>query len=85
VSGRLSANNGDALRSAALEAHGMLLQPLFIVEDDLRSGALVEVLLDRFSPGELTVFAVYARSRQRSAKVGAFVELVTSSLSTPES
>ena len=40
------ANNGDALRAAALRGLGVLLAPRFIVGEDLRSGTLEAVLGD---------------------------------------
>ena len=46
VNGRFCANNGDALRIAALAGHGLVLQPTLIVGDDLRSGRLVRVMPD---------------------------------------
>jgi DNA-binding transcriptional LysR family regulator len=76
VSGNLRANNGDALRAAALAGQGMIYQPTFIVADDLIAGRLVEIGLDR-PPIELAgVYAVFASGRQPPAKVRAFVEFL---------
>ena len=36
----LRANNGDVLRSAALDGVGVALQPTFLVEEDLSTGAV---------------------------------------------
>ena len=41
VSGNLRANNGDALRAAAIAGQGIIHQPTFIVADDIRAGRLV--------------------------------------------
>lgn len=73
VSGNISANNGDALRGAALNGAGVFLSPTFIVGDDLRSGALQPVL-DQFMTTDLAIYAVYPHNRYLSAKVRAFVD-----------
>ena len=46
VTGRLSANNGDALRAAALGGLGVIMIPTFIICDDLAAGRLETVLDD---------------------------------------
>ena len=43
---RIHANNGDTCRAAALDHQGIILQPDFLVGDDLRAGRLVELLPD---------------------------------------
>jgi DNA-binding transcriptional LysR family regulator len=77
VSGRLSANNGDALRIVALAGFGVASLPTFIVGADLRAGALVSAL-DRFVPQDLAMTAVYPHSRHLSPKVRAFVDFLFS-------
>ena len=44
VEPRMHSNSGDTCRVAALGHQGMILQPTFLIADDLRSGQLVEVL-----------------------------------------
>lgn len=75
VKGRLRANNGDALRAAALKGLGVINQPSFIVGGDLQSGTLVSVLTE-FTPQESAVHAVYPHSRHLSPKVRAFVDFL---------
>ena len=77
VSGRFCANNGDALRTAAIAGHGLVLQPTFIVGDDLRAGRLVRVMTD-YTVTPLGVYAVYAHRQFLSNKVRAFVEFLGS-------
>lgn len=72
ISGNLRANNGDALRVAALHGQGIVLQPTFLVGDDLVSGRLVP-LLRQFQLPELGIFAVYPPGRHLAAKVRSFV------------
>ena len=75
VRGRLSANNGDVLRAAALKGLGLAILPTFIVGNDLKTGTLVSVL-DRFVAQYATVNAVYPHSRHLSPKVRAFVDFL---------
>ncbi len=46
VSGTMQANNGDALRAAALAGLGVIYQPTFLVGGDVRDGTLVALALD---------------------------------------
>jgi DNA-binding transcriptional LysR family regulator len=75
VKGPLTANNGDALKVAALKGLGFAHLPTFIVGSDLQAGALVTVL-DKFIPQDLTLNAVYPHSRHLSPKVRAFVDFL---------
>jgi DNA-binding transcriptional LysR family regulator len=75
VGGRLNANNGDILRLAALGGEGIILQPSFIVADDLTAGSLVPIL-PGYAPDELAIHAVYPHSRHLSVKVRSFVDFL---------
>ncbi len=75
MEGRVAANNGDALRAAALRGLGIANLPSFIVGGDLQAGTLVS-LLDGFLPGDLTLHAVYPAARHLSPKVRAFVDFL---------
>lgn len=75
IAGRLRANNGDALREAALHGQGLVLLPTFIVGDALASGRLVPVL-DAWLPPASAVHAVYPANRHLSPKVRAFVDFL---------
>jgi DNA-binding transcriptional LysR family regulator len=75
VSGSLEANNGDALRDAALAGLGVYLAPTFIIGEDLRAGRLEEVLAD-YQDSRLSVYAVYPHRQHLSAKVRAFVDFL---------
>ena len=75
VHGRLHANNGDALRAAALRGFGLAVLPSFFVGRDLQSGALVSVL-EEFMPQDSALYAVYPHARHLSPKVRAFVDFL---------
>ena len=70
---RLNADNGDALRRAALESLGVVYLPTFITGDDIRSGRLVP-LLTEFTGAAVDLYAVYPESRHLSPKVRALID-----------
>ena len=79
VSGSLTANNGDALREAAVAGLGVALIPVFMACDDFRAGRLEPVLRD-FAPDLAGIHAVYPHNRHLSAKVRAFVDFLVEAL-----
>lgn len=79
---RIHANNGDACRAAALEHQGIILQPDFLVYEDLRSGALVE-LMPEFRAVELGIFAIYPTRKQLPLKVRRLLDFLVNALLTP--
>lgn len=68
-------NNGDTCLAAALAGQGIILQPDFLVGEDIQSGKLVE-LMPEYSAGELGVYAVYPSRRLVALKVRALVEFL---------
>lgn len=75
VSGNLLANNGSALRAAAIAGQGIIYQPTFIVADDLRSGALIALELDHPTI-EVAIYAVFLPAQHPAAKVRAFIDFL---------
>ena len=80
VSGSLRANNGDALRAAAIAGQGLIYQPTFIVADDLRAGRLVALDLDQPTVELGGIYAVYLPDRHPPAKVRAFIDFIADRL-----
>lgn len=75
VSPRMRTNSGDTCRAAALQHAGVVLQPSFLVGEDLRSGALVEVL-PGYRSAELGVYAVYPSRKHVSPKVRLLIDFL---------
>ncbi|HYC05062.1 MAG TPA: LysR family transcriptional regulator [Azospirillaceae bacterium] len=75
VSTRLSANNGDVLRAAAVAGQGIVVLPTFIVGEDLAAGRLEPVLLD-WTVSDQGVHCVYPPGRNLSPKVRVFVDFL---------
>lgn len=72
-------NNGDTCRAAALQDQGIVLQPDFLIGEDIKAGRLVELMPD-WRAGELGIFAVYPSRRYLSAKVRLLVEYLAERL-----
>jgi DNA-binding transcriptional LysR family regulator len=76
VSGNLRANNGEALRAAAIAGQGLIQQPTFIVADDLRAGRLIALTLDHPTVELAGVYTVFPPDRRPAAKVRAFIDFI---------
>lgn len=70
---RIVANNGEAMRDAAIEGLGLALLPSFIAADALREGLLIDAM-PREQPLGYTIAAVYAPTRQVPLRVRALVD-----------
>ncbi|WP_437288935.1 LysR family transcriptional regulator [Sorangium sp. So ce406] len=75
VTGPLTANNGTALREAAVAGVGLAVLPRFMVDEDLRVGRLV-ALLERFAPRPMGVYAVHAAGRRPPARVRRLIDFL---------
>lgn len=77
----ISTNNGDTCRAAAIAGQGIVMQPDFVVGDDIEAGTLVE-LMPAYSAGELGVHAVYPSRRHVAPKVRALIGFLSERLAT---
>ena len=75
VKGLLESNDGQILRAAALDGLGILIQPTYIVYDDMVAGRLVPVL-DEWDLPRLTVNLAYPSRKHLSAKVRTFIDFM---------
>ncbi len=73
VQGPLTANNGDALRLAALAGSGIARLPSFVIGPDIAAGRLVP-LLEEFRLPDLGIYAVYPAQRHLTPKLRAFID-----------
>ena len=76
ISGTLRANNGDALRVAALAGLGVIYQPTFLVADDLRAGRLIALPLDHPTADVGHVHAVFRPDRRLPPKSRAMIDFL---------
>ncbi|QEI06582.1 LysR family transcriptional regulator [Pigmentiphaga aceris] len=79
---RLYANNGDTCLAAALSGQGIILQPSFLVAEDVRAGRLVE-LMPEYKSIELGIYAVYPTRKQLALKVRRLIDFLADALQRP--
>ena len=82
VNARIHTNNGDTCRLAALEHQGMILQPDFIVGEDLQRGTLVE-LMPRYRVMELDICAVFPTRKFLPLKVRRLIDFLVEAFRDP--
>jgi DNA-binding transcriptional LysR family regulator len=75
MKGLLESNDGQVLRAAALDGLGILIQPTYILYDDIVAGRLVPVL-DAWDLPRLTVNLAYPSRKHLSAKVRTFIDFI---------
>lgn len=73
VSGRITTNNGEVLRSAAVGGEGIISGPSFLTAEDIKAGRLVPILTSFAGPA-FGIYAVYPPNRHVSAKVRQLVD-----------
>lgn len=71
----MHSNSGDTCRAMALEHHGVILQPDFLIGRDLAEGTLIE-LMPEFHAQELGIYAIYPTRKHVSPKVRALIEFL---------
>lgn len=76
VDGIMSANSSPSLRMAMLSGGGIALLPTFVVGDDIRRGAAVQLLPQMTPIGSFgdRIFAVYLENRFLPPKVRVFID-----------
>lgn len=74
-----SANDGYALRAAALAGAGLILQPEVLLLDALRSGELVEVL-DQYAPPPLPAHLLYLQDPYPRRRLASLVDFLLAEL-----
>jgi DNA-binding transcriptional LysR family regulator len=75
VTSLLDSNDGQVLRAAALDGLGILIQPSYIIHEDIVAGRLVPVLEDWELP-RLNINLAYPSRKHLSAKVRAFIDFM---------
>jgi DNA-binding transcriptional LysR family regulator len=75
VKGRFSANQGSALRTAALLGAGIVLQPEMLLANDIAASRLIHVLPEwSFKPTPM--YLIYAQDARPSAKLRSLIDFL---------
>lgn len=82
VKPRMHSNNGDTCRAAALRHQGIILQPDFLVGEDLQRGDLVELLPEYKAP-TLGVHAVYPSRKHPPLKLRRLIDFLAAAFKHP--
>ena len=80
VKGSLVCNNDETLRIAARDGHGIIYIPSFIINEDLESGHLKQILKPYCEP-DYFLYALYPYSRSLSAKTRLFIDFLVDKFS----
>jgi len=75
ISGNLTTNSGETLRTVVLGGGAICLAPGFLVHEDLEAGRLVR-LLPEYRPVEFSMNVVYPHRHHLSAKVRTFIDML---------
>lgn len=75
VSGNLQTNNGRALRKAACEGMGIIMQPCILLKDDIQQGLLVPLLND-YVVSTRTIHLLYLKNRNLPPKTRSLIDFL---------
>jgi len=78
----LSSNSGETLKHLCMSGNGIACLSDYMINKELESGELVEVLADKRLPVEMPFSAVYYSDRAVSTRIRAFIDFVSEYLST---
>lgn len=71
----ISTNSGETCRAAALAHQGIVLQPSFLIGEDLAAGRLIE-LMPSYRSVELGIYAVYPTRKHVPPKIRALIDFL---------
>jgi len=75
IRGILEANDGQIIRAAALQGLGILVQPKYIIYNDIVAGRLIPIVDDWDLP-RLTINIAFQNRRYLSAKARLFIDFI---------
>lgn len=73
ITGRFTTDSGEALRAVAVAGHGILLQPLALVSDELEAGRLLRLLPD-YEALARPLHMLFAPDRRMTPKLRSFLD-----------
>lgn len=82
VDPRMRTNSGDTCRAVALRHEALVIQPSFLVGEDIRSGALLEILPE-FRSMEMGIYAMYPTRKHVLPKVRLLIDYLVEAFKVP--
>lgn len=82
IRSRVVANNGEAMRDAAIAGLGLAVLPVFIAAKAFADGELINALPDA-RPVNDTIYAIYPHTRHVAQKIRAIVDHLVQALADP--
>lgn len=76
----LTSNSGETLKQLCLSGNGIACLSDYMINKELKSGELIEVLADKRLPVEMPFSAVYYSDRAVSTRIRAFIDFVSEQL-----
>ncbi len=73
----ISSNSGETLKHLCLSGNGIASLSDYMIDKELASGELVEVLADKRLPVEMPFSAVYYSDRAVSTRIRAFIDFIS--------
>lgn len=75
VAGNFQVNSSQAIKRAALSGLGIARLPGYLIDDEIQSGKLVNLLAE-FCLRDIGIYAVYPHNRHLAAKVRVFIDFL---------
>ena len=76
---RFESDNGQALRTAAVKGLGLIMMPKELLQPDIETGRLIELMKDYLPPAR-PIHAVYPKARQSVPKLTSLVDFLVEKL-----
>ncbi|WLI78641.1 DNA-binding transcriptional regulator YafC [Kosakonia sp. H02] len=81
VTPEISSNSGETLKHLCLSGNGIASLSDYMIDKELASGELVELLTDKLLPVEMPFSAVYYSDRAVSTRIRAFIDFISEHMS----
>lgn len=79
----ISSNSGETIKQLCLQGNGIACLSDFMIDKEIASGELVELLKDSVLPVEMPFSAVYYSDRAVSTRIRAFIDFLSEHVSQP--
>lgn len=71
----MNSNDGEVLRQSAVFGNGIIMQPKFLLQDDLNTGKLKSIL-NEYLPKSKPVHLLYTHNRFKALKLQIFIDFI---------